>query len=98
MVFNILSLKIHSFFAALRTTRGSLFVSLSVRLSVRLSVHLSVLAFLFFAIYSENLQATNTSKFVTLCNIFLRMPYAKKIVYEGVQHFLDTKYKTIFLL
>ena len=28
----------------------------------------------FFAIYSKNLQATHTSKFVILCNIFLRMP------------------------
>ena len=27
-----------------------------------------------FAIYSKNLQATHTSKFVIICNIFLRMP------------------------
>ena len=32
----------------------------------------------FFAIYSKNLQATHTSKFVIICNIFLRMPLWKK--------------------
>ena len=56
----------------------------------------------FFAIYSKNLQATHTSKFEILCNNFLRIPYVEKklknLVYEGVQHFLDTKYKIIFLL
>ena len=34
----------------------------------------------FFAIYSKNLQTTYTSKFVILCNIFLRMPLWKKKV------------------
>ena len=52
--------------------------------------------------YSKNLQATHTSKFVILCNFFCGCPYEKKnfknFVYEGVQHFLDTKYKIIFLL
>ena len=79
--------------AALRTTRGSPYVHMSVCPSV---------SFSFFAIYSKNLQVTHTSKFVILCNIFLRMPLWKKnfknLVYEGVQHFLDTKYKIIFLL
>ena len=51
--------------AALRTTRGSLYVCLSVCLYV---------SFSFFAIYSKNLQATHTPKFVIICNIFLRMP------------------------
>ena len=61
-----------------------------VCMSVRPSV-----SFSFFAIYSKNLQATHNSKFVTLCNIFLRMPLWEKnpnLVYEGVQHFLDTKF------
>ena len=35
-------------------------------------------SFSFFAIYSKNLQATHTSKFVIICNIFLRMPLRKK--------------------
>ena len=47
--------------AALRTT-----------LEVCMSVRPSLLAF--FPIYSKNLEATHTSKFVTLCNIFMRMP------------------------
>ena len=59
--------------AALRTTRGSLSVCLSVCLYVCLYV-----SFSFFAIYSKNLQATHTSKFVIICNIFLRMPLWKK--------------------
>ena len=41
--------------------RGSLYVCLYVCMCV---------SFSFFAIYSKNLQATHTSKFVTLCNIF----------------------------
>ena len=72
--------------AALRTTRGSPYVCMYVCMCVSIS---------FFAIYSKNLQATDTSKFVILCNNFLRMPLWKKIknlVYE------DTKYKIIFLL
>ena len=52
--------------------------------------------------YSKNLQATHTSKFVILSNIFLRMPlwnfFLENLVYEGVQYFLDTKCKIIFLL
>ena len=32
----------------------------------------------FFVIYSKNLQATHTSKFVIICNIFLQMPLWKK--------------------
>ena len=35
-------------------------------------------SFSFFVIYSKSLQATHTSKFVILCNIFLRMPLWKK--------------------
>ena len=38
----------------------------------------------FFAIYSKNLQATHTSKCVTLCNISF---CGCKLVYEGAQHF-----------
>ena len=51
--------------AALRTTRGRMCVCMYVCLSVSIS---------FFVIYSKNLQATHTSKFVIICNIFLRMP------------------------
>ena len=73
-----------------------MYVCLSVCMSVCLSEVIS-----FFVIYSKNLQATHTSKFVIICNIFLQMPLWKKnfknLVYEGVQHFLDTKYKIIFL-
>ena len=32
-----------------------------------------------FAIYSKNLQATHTWKFVTLTKMFLRMPHENKI-------------------
>ena len=35
----------------------------------------------FFVIYSKNLQAIHTSKFVILCNNFLRMPLLKKNKY-----------------
>ena len=55
---------------ALRTT---LEVCMSVCLSACLSVSIS-----FFAIYSKNLQATQTSKSLTVCNIFWRMPLWKK--------------------
>ena len=51
--------------AALKTTRGSPYVRLNVRPSV---------SFTFFAIYSKNLQATHTLKFVTLCYIFCGCP------------------------
>ena len=53
--------------AALRTIRGSLFVCMSV-------------SFSFFAIYSKNLQATHTSKFVILCNVFFVCPLLSHLI------------------
>ena len=54
----------NNFFAAKCSTKNH-FGSPSVCMSV---------SFIFFDIYSKNLQATHTSKFVIICNIFLRMP------------------------
>ena len=67
--------------AALRTTRGSLYVCLYV-------------SFSFFVIYSKNLQATHTSKFVIICNIFLRMQYLYKYIYiyiGGLMEYISKK-------
>ena len=75
----------------LRTTVGSM--------NVCLYVCMPQLTFLPFT--KKNLQATHTWKFVTLLNIFLRMPLwrkknKKKIVYLLSQQFWDTQYKIIF--
>ena len=51
-------------FLAAKCSSNNHFVSLPVSLSEAIS---------FFAIYSKNLQATHTWKFVSLLNIFLRM-------------------------
>ena len=82
--------------------RMSATVCLYVCMSVCMSMGVS-----FFAIYSKNLQATHTSKFVILCNNFLRMPLWKnkiqklrvwfKILGHPVQKFYFALIKKIFL-
>ena len=63
-----------------------------------LYVCISLLAFL--PCNQKNLQATHTSKSYAIffCGCLYEKKNFKNFVYERVQHFLDTKYKIIFLL
>ena len=54
------------------------------KLSEAISVSKLSEAMILFALYSKNLQATHTWKFVTLLNHFLWM------IYDFVKHFWDT--------
>ena len=86
--------------AALRTTRGSLSVCMYVCLCVCMSVCMSLLAFL--PLTQKIFKHPIPQNLWSYATFFSGGPYEKKkiknFVYEGVQHFLDTKYKIIFLL
>ena len=78
--------------AALRTTRGSL--------SVCLYVCMSLLAFLPFTqkIFKQPIPQNLWSYAIFFCGCPYEKKNFKNLVYEGVQHFLDTRYKISFLL
>ena len=82
--------------AALRTTRGSLYVCMYVCMSVCMSL----LAFLPFTqkIFKQPIPQNLWSYAIFFCGCPYEKKNFKNFVYEGVQHFLDTKYKIIFLL
>ena len=74
--------------AAIRTTRGSPYVCMSL------------LAFLPFTqkIFRQPIPQNLWSYAIFSCGCPYEKKNVKSFVYEGVQHFLDTKYKIIFLL
>ena len=55
----------------------------------------------FFALYSKNLQATHTWKFLTFPNFWLRIPlwifFSRNLVYTLWKHFWDTQYNFFFI-